>query len=462
MKNRYSLIFLFIIGFTTVGWGAKIVYPWRATTAIVKSGETFEVWVNADKGETVNSVILQGPYNTLTTKKNVETGNWIYDKISLNTYNTKITVTVPVSAPADRYDIVLNTSGGQEVSSAAVKVIKEYKTSYYILHFSDIHAFQEGYNTTLERLSTIIDISNIIDPEIVFNTGDSMYRPTEDRMNQFFVGNTSLHTKGLNKLNAATFTVAGNHDYDLNTGEAGGLFPEKSNWWNTWWGLQAYNFTYGNGRFMVINDGWVGFNPADQIADATSWLNAVGIGNFRLGAAHIKDTKVIPFDKSVNLGILLVGHNHFIAKENPALLNNKPIQYVVNSIRDNIEFNLYRVDGKNGNCVPVSGSTAQVVAIENPDDKNSPSLYKPKLTLSFSKTNDGTNATNTATIVNRLNFPVLGARVRFVMPLGSLYSVTKGKIDQVFDGNSVQIVDVHVDIDANSTNIIDITPHQIQ
>jgi hypothetical protein len=396
MKKKYALIFILVIGFTAIGWCTNIVYPWRATTAIVKSGESFEVWFNADNGETVNSVTLQGPYNTLTTKKTVETGRWVYDKISLNTYNTRITVTVPASAPADRYDIILNTSIGQFTSLAGVKVIKDYKSSYY----------QSGYETTLQRLSTIIDMANIINPEIVFNTGDNMYRPNDDRMNQFFIGNTNLNTKGLNKLTAATFTALGNHDYDLNTGAAGGFYPEKSNWWNTWWGLQAYNFTYGKGRFMVINDGWEGFDPADQIGDAALWLKAVGVGNFRLGAAHIKSTKVMPFDNRVNLGILLVGHNHFIAKENPELLNNKPIQYVANSVRDNIEFNLFRVDGKTGNCVPVSGATAQVVAIENPADENSPFLYKPRLTLSFSKANDGKNATNTATIVNKLSFPM--------------------------------------------------------
>ena len=121
MKKKYALLFILIIGFTTIGWCTKIVYPWRATTAIVKSGESFEVWFNADNGETVNSVTLQGPYNTLTTKKTVETGRCVYDKISLNTYNTKITVTVPASAPADRYDIILNTSIGQFTSLAGVK-----------------------------------------------------------------------------------------------------------------------------------------------------------------------------------------------------------------------------------------------------------------------------------------------------------------------------------------------------
>lgn len=62
----------------------------------------------------------------------------MYDKSSLNTYNTKITVTVPISAQTDRYDITLNTSTGQVTSLAGVKAIKDYRTSYCISHFSDL------------------------------------------------------------------------------------------------------------------------------------------------------------------------------------------------------------------------------------------------------------------------------------------------------------------------------------
>ncbi len=458
MKKTLSLfITILVISFSTVGLCGNIVYPWRATTAIVKAGENFEVWFNSDNGQTVNSVTLQGPYNTVTTRKTIISGSWVYDKTSLNTYNTKITVTVPTSAPADRYDITLNTSTGQVSSLAGVKVIKEYKTSYYILHFSDIHAFQSGYNTTLQRLSTIIEIANIIDPEIVFNTGDNMYRPNDERMDELFIGNSKLITKGLNKLNAATFTAVGNHDFDFDNVAASGFYAEKSAWWNTWWGLQAYNFKYGNGRFMVINDGWEGFNTAVQITDAVSWLNSEGPGNLRLGAAHIKDQRIAPLDNSTNLGLVLIGHNHFLAPENPAILNNKPIQYVVNSVRDNLEFNLFKVDGTTGNYVPVSGSTAQVQYLQNPDAKETPSAYIPNLTLNYSNVNNGSFSSNTATLVNKFNFPIADAKVRFVMPLGSLYGISKGKIEQSFKGTSYHIVDVRVDLNANSTTVIDIT-----
>lgn len=457
MKKLVSIsIFLVTVLSTSINWCQNIVYPWRAAPAIVKSGESFEVWFNATEGQTIKSVELKGPYNNVSATNTIKKGNWIYDCTSLNTYNTKIIVDVPKNTPADRYDIIINTSKGQDVSLAGIKVIKEYKDQYYILHFSDIHAFQNGYPTTLNRLSTLVDVANIINPEMAFNTGDDLYRPNEDRMNQLFSGNSANGIKGLNQLNAATFTVVGNHDTDFDNVPEEGFYPEKSKWWNKWWGLQAYNFKYGEGRFMVINDGWDGFDPTKQIDEAATWLQNERSGNFRLGSAHIKDSELLDLDKKVNLNLVLIGHNHHIAKENPRLFNSKTIQYIANSMREYMEFNLYQVNAKTGISIPVSGPTAQVVYVENPDDQNSPSLYKPKLILTYSNTNDGKVKKNTATITNKFNFPIENARVRFVMPLGATYSVTKGFIEQAFDGTSAHIVDVNINLEPNSTTTIEI------
>ncbi|NDP28603.1 MAG: hypothetical protein GZ087_14440 [Flavobacterium sp.] len=455
MKKFISnLILLVAIHFVNLSWCQNIVYPWRATTAIAKNAETFEVWFNASNGQTINDIQLRGPYNSIKTKFSIQSGNWIYDVTSLNTYNTKIKVTVPKAAPADRYDIVINTTTGPETSLAAVKIIKDFKEEYYILHFSDIHAFQEKYPTTLNRLCTIIDIANIINPEMAFNTGDDLYRPNDDRMNQLFIGNKTSNTKGLNDLKAATFTVVGNHDTDFDNVPENGFYPEKSKWWNKWWGLQAYNFSYAKNRFLVINDAWIGFDPTQQITEATNWLKKEGAGNLRVGAAHIKDDEMLALEKSVNFGLVLVGHNHHIANQNPRLFNGKNIQYIVNSVRDNMEFNLYKVNTKKGTYTPINGPTAQIVYVDNPTDQNSPALYKPKLTLSYANANQGTNKTNTATIVNNFNFPIEAARVRFVMPLGSKYTVTKGKIEQSFNGTSVHIVDVNINLEPNSTTVL--------
>ena len=162
------------------------------------------------------------------------------------------------------------------------------------------------------------------------------------------------------------------------------------------------------------------------------------------------------FDSVSNPGLILVGHNHYIANQNPSLLNDKPIQYIVNSVRDNMEFNLYKVDLKKGTYTPVGSKTAQVVYVENPEDSKSPALYRPKLILTFKNPNDGTGITNTATIINKFNFSIENAHVRFIMQKSKKYSVSKAKIEQQFDGTNVRVVDVMIDVKPQSQTEISI------
>jgi hypothetical protein len=121
-----------------------------------------------------------------------------------------------------------------------------------------------------------------------------------------------------------------------------------------------------------------------------------------------------------------------------------------------MEFNLFKVNGKTGEYTPVSGPTAQIVYIENPEDIKTPALYRPKLRLTFAENNDGSSATNTATIVNNFDFAIEGARVRFVMPLGKKYKVSNGKTEQSFDGINAHIVDVSINLEANSKTTTEI------
>ncbi|HML76673.1 MAG TPA: hypothetical protein PKB02_19435, partial [Anaerohalosphaeraceae bacterium] len=125
MKNRktlFALIYFFLIGFCSTGFCGKIIYPWNAATAIVKAGENVTVWFNADDGQTVTSAKLRGPCNTVSIPSVArQTGSWQYDEISGNRYNTRIAVTVPADAPQERYDLILNTTAGQEISHGAVK-----------------------------------------------------------------------------------------------------------------------------------------------------------------------------------------------------------------------------------------------------------------------------------------------------------------------------------------------------
>jgi hypothetical protein len=449
----------------------KIVHPWRSTTAIVKAGESFDVWFVADSSShSINSVLLRGPYHTVTTTRTVMNGNWVYDPTSGNKYNRRITVTVPESAPADRYDLLLRTSTGTEIAPRAVKVIKDYKDNYYIMHMSDLHRWQGGHDTTtiLKKASAIIDIANIIDAEMLFETGDSFYCHTDnasitaERASMMFNGQPELGIKGLYGANAATFTVPGNHDSPKNDYTKDASRAETAAFYNKYYGLQSYNFAYGNGRFLGVNSG-MGPVPSDQTSAAVSWLNEVGKGNFRLGAGHAGESAIRTFDSKTVLSLILVGHNHFIASSNPHEVNGRYTQFVANSLREmgtgNFEYNLFKVNNKTGSYEVMGGASSRVRVIQNHTATNipNPGSWILNLALTYAKTNNGSSRTNKATIVNRYNFPITGAKVRFVMPMGFSYSVSKGVVQQSFNGDKYHIVDVTVDLPANSTTVVDIS-----
>lgn len=449
-NRTYSLLlFIILISFSIQAYTAKIVRPWRATTEIVKTGESFEVWFNADDGQTINSVELRGPFNTINVTHSIISGEWIYDKISGNTYNQEITVFVPVDSPADRYDLILNTSTGEVISDAAVKVIHEYKSEYYIMHISDAHRYQGAYdaNNILRKVSAIVDYANIIDPEMVFETGDLMYGVdgNPSREEAMYGGIPEERIQGVDDYYAASFIVDGNHDNPTDASVYGDAV-ESAKYFNTYHGLTHYNFSYGNGRFMVIANA-IGANVSQQVADAKTWLNESGTGNFRLGAFHGPTGGAIDnFKAETNFTIGLAGHTHTTSL-NPRENN----VYVASDIRNNFQFNLYKVNNTTGEITIVPGGLGFANAIENMADRGDYSLWKLKLTIDYTTPNSGTSLENTATITNKFDFPIDDARVRFVMPKGSSYQISDGSITQEFEGDDFYIIDATIDVEANST-----------
>jgi hypothetical protein len=484
MKKIIQLSILFLTVFFSINsWGQKIVYPWRSTTAIVKAGETFEVWFNADAGQNLNEVSLRGPYNNATvTVTDTKTDTWVYDQWSGNTCNRKYTINVPVGTPSDRYDLILKTSTGDEISLAAVKVIKELKTNFYVMHFSDAHRWQGTYDTPniiLREVSTIIDIANIIDPEMLIETGDNHYPNTNlesstvDRINQYMNGftNGADYINGMNNSFAPVFTVPGNHDTPLKNYQLEPGYPnpgyEKipSLFHNKHYGLQAQNFTYGNVRFIGLNNSWF---PDDktgtpnfkhQTDAAVNWLNTVGKGSMRIGFCHVNTSEPLyEFNNPLKLAgapldLILVGHVHSITYS-PYTVDGKKMAYSTLTPREGtrkVPFNLYKIDANAGTYETVANEQAFQEGIEIA--KNYSTV---KLKLTFSSLNDGSNANNTATIVNKFNFPISGARIRFVVPNGSPYYIRNATVKQEFDGTNYHIVDATLNLEANSTTVVSI------
>lgn len=475
-KITRLLLLVFVICLSTKSWGQKIVYPWRATTAIVKSGETFEVWFNADAGQTINEISLRGPFNVVsTTIEDTKTDTWAYDKWSENTCNRRITVRVPADAPMDRYDLILKTSTGDQISLAAVKVLKEYKNSFYIMHMSDAHRWQGGYDTPniiLKEISTFIDIANIIDPEMIIETGDNHYQNTAvessslARIEQYMNGYMSPTgwINGMNNSFAPVFTAPGNHDtpqknYQLEPGYPNAGYEKlPSQFFNKFYGLQAHNFSYGNVRFVGVNNSWFPDdktgtpNFSHQTDEAVDWLGKVGNGVMRVGYAHVNTSEPLAYFynplKAIGapLDLIMVGHSHSITGS-PHTVDSKKIAYTTFTLRDGtrkVPFNLYKIDAVAGTYEPVGNEQAIQEGVTIAKDYST-----VKLKLTYSNPNDGTSDSNVATINNKFNFPINGARVRFVVPKGSPYYLTNATVKQEFDGTNFHIVDAVVDLVAD-------------
>ncbi len=468
-KQFFAFLFsLLILSSTTTAWGGNIVYPWRSTTAIVKSGAAFEVWFNADGGQSVNSVKLKGPYNEVNATMSIVKGNWIYDPLSGNTYNHKITVTVPAGTPADRYDLVLTTTTGDVISYGGVKVVTKFKDEYYILHISDGHLYQSGYDTDvlLKKKSTMIDIANIIDAQIIIETGDNMYnvRNHPEREVYYFLGNDAIGTKGMAKASAATFLTPGDHE-GLNANDwVQATVQENADFVNDYWGLQNNFFKYGNGRFMTLNNAWgtsLTSNGEHQyeVEDAKAWLAGEGAGgNFFLTAAHCYNKMHHFINESKPLSLVLAGDKHHIYTANPYpfTTGSAVVAYITASIRDHFAFNLYKINNINGTFTTPTGTNGATNVLFSGDEAN-PATWVPYLKLTWSNENNGKSGTNTATIDNKFNFPITGAKVRFVVPKGYAYNVTNGTKEQEFDGTSVHVVDVTLDLTPNSTTEVSIS-----
>lgn len=487
MKNNTTQIFLtllFTICFLGHSFAGKIVYPWRSTTAIVKAGETFEVWFNADAGQTINAAELKSKYlNVAPIVTSTETQTWVYDQWSENTCNTKLRISVPVNTPADRYDLVLKTSTGDEMSLAAVKVIKDFKTSFYVFHISDAHRWQGTYDTNkiLKGIATTIDIANIINPEMVFETGDNHYANTNSavstaqRTTDFYNGfvSGSEYIKGLNDFSAPVFSVPGNHDtpqknYQLEPGyPAAGYTKVPSQFFNEYYGLQAHNFSYGNARFIGLNNAWFSDestgipNFQHQTNEAIAWLDKVGRGTMNIGYCHVMTPNPLKafydplFKARAPLSLIMAGHCHWAG--NTHTIKDYPTvkithsTYPLREVSRKAPFNLYRIDLTNNTYTAVGDSIGAHEGLAIADDYTS-----ARLKLTYAKTNDGANAENTATIVNKLNFGIKEANVRFVVPKGSVYYVRNATIVQQFDGANFHIIDATYDLEANSTHVVSV------
>ncbi len=177
-----TFVFCFTI-FQTAFSQNKIIFPWRAAPHIVKQGNTFELLLKHDGSVPIDSVILNGPYTRAVCEITSSTaGNFVYDQFTQEAANLKIRVAVPDGTPEDMYDLFVYAGDQESVSKRSLKVVRTFKPEYTLLHISDTHVSRNwtgtsdnGHAEELILMDKLVEVINIIGPDLVINTGDLYY-----------------------------------------------------------------------------------------------------------------------------------------------------------------------------------------------------------------------------------------------------------------------------------------------
>lgn len=460
--NAPATLLALLAAIWTSGHAGRIIYPWGSISAIIKTGDKLEIMFQAEGGETVKSVEFRGPYNRIPAQPLVlTTGSWVYDKMSGNSYNTRIAATVPLQTPEELYDLVVTTTSGLSTSRSAVKVIKEYRRDFTFVQFSDTHmgrTKQDDYPAELDKISSLIEVINIVSPDMVFVTGDlvdatpkvvNLFPDDAQRWRFFYEGYPAKGLRGIKDIRSPTFAVPGNHDWEESLAAAASC-RKRADFWNRYNGIQGHHFRYGDARFVMTNNGWNDCSGMDVINSHNEWLKAVGPGKLRVLPKHIygHTSEELEFARLNDIQMGLAGHNHNIGPESP-YRQGVTDMYISNWIH-HMTFSVFNVD---------SSMKVQYlhnkVAVENPYED--PSRYRPQLTLAYANANNGGSTGNTAVITNKLDIGFPRIRLRFVMRKGS-YQVVNGIVEQIIENDTATVVDVRATVGAKGTLTVKIGP----
>jgi len=268
-------------------------------------------------------------------------------------------------------------------------------------------------------------------------------------------GMPAFDTKGTADLNAASFGVAGNHDAigsRFNPNNVAYPIDRLGEFYNEWYGVQSFNIAYGEARYMGVNNGYFTYAfPADQSNRALDFLEEKGNGKIQVVFAHVNDEgEVRDFyrtlsDVGAQPDLFLGGHAHNEYKNNPNTIDGNPVHFMAPGMVDNdaAPFNLFKVDDDAGTITPVGNNQAWHMGTNAGFNWGN-----VKLKIDYALANEGSEWSNEATITNNLSFSIENARIRFVMQKGSYYAIDNGTITQSFEGTSVHVVDVAVDVPA--------------
>jgi predicted MPP superfamily phosphohydrolase len=468
----------------------SIVYPFRASPAIVKIGTQLPILYNNKAQHQIDSVILKGPYSRVRLHiDSLSKGRFEYDSYTNLYTNNKIWTSLPKTAPEDMYDLLVYSGGEIEISRRSVKVVMNFPKKHSFIHITDTHISRnwvgpakDGFAEELQLLDRFITVANIISPDLVIVTGDLIHDYTrfnkdergwggdtikgydklptiEEKYRNYFEGAKGY--RGVQAINAPVFSVPGNHDF---YGMKEDNYAAKAAQWNALCGIRVSGLAFAGTRFMFIDD-YLG-DPVRDIPNKKpmsglqgqvlrNFLKENGPGDLRIMAQHRHNRADTAFINQQKVGLIVNGHIH---TPNVDTLGRTPTirirPGVVARSGENHRweeilglFRIIRIDGEKFEYSKPLRFCANPI---DPYDK-----IRLNLTLNFKNENTGASIQNDAVIDNKLPADLPGCRVRFVMKKGS-YSVTGGVIRQAFSSGKLTIVDVDTHVNATAMKKVSI------
>ncbi len=470
----------------------KIVYPGGSCPTIVKSGNNMDILYDNSSMQTVDSVILEGPFNRVVLSKfSVNKGKYEYDNYTQAHTNNKISVNIPSNIPEELYNLVIKSGKETSISKKSVKVVKEFRKTHRFIHMSDPHISRQwegtpenGYAKELELLDRFIEVANIISPDFIMVTGDLIHDYTrmnadsvgwggylldrnapplaEEKYRNYFEGTHGL--SGIYGFNSPTFSTTGNHDfYAVDKNDSKG----KCNQWNSILGKRVYGFSYGDTR-IIASDDFLGDSTIDKPQNAymsglqgkmiDAFLKENGSGKLRIWAKH--SPKLIEIDTMFmdknDINLIINGHSHvpkqdYIGKRKVVSIRPGAVCRSGEVAHWKKTLGFFRI-------ITIDGDTFEYSEpLRFCKDPTLPCKELDlNLQLNYKKTNDGSFDSNEATITNRFGIDLPSCKVRFVMPKGK-YKVSEGTVFQTIESGKYSIVDVCVNVKADSKQKIQIS-----
>ena len=416
----------------------EVWYPRKHQPVFVEPGKVFSVEVAA--GEELSASGWAAEVGNDLNSWVCEVVNASYEPIDHgNRIGWQLTLRLPDDAPPELMELrVVSPSKQQVRSPRSVHIVPDLEKDFYILHQSDQHLTENkavepggksstkwglGSKQALEWAAAVV---NLINPRLVFQTGDNvhLYNEPDDwcgmeearsRVDRFF--------EGLSTFTVPTVLATGNHDMGWSD------YVQISDWrkfYTDYVGQRAFSFRMGS--MYVLSSEWT----ADELLDwarkdyAATWQDSSI--NYRLLISHFYDgldgwTTVATAAQPCDL--LLVGHNH-----RTRILQHEP--YKVLSVGTAQDYQ--RAAFFNFRRTADGWKTEQPMA--HADDVNVHRLLgdfgTPTVSAVYKLPNDGTASSNSVTIANNLPHDFYDGRIRFVMKKGK-YAVIGGELLAQYD-----------------------------